>query len=208
MGRCRVPGGHDQGHRREVVGATPRRRFPRADLLPELARSTAVARAEDLDGTCCRPQVEAEGESRVVLPDPFGPITTHRSPEPDRPVERSEDSPPGAGPIDTAEVDGPRSVARARQLSLGCRTPGGSGLGRRRRLLGRCRRRLGSVLAVPRSAAAPRGGGSVDGDADLQGGQGDGSAERTSDGCGSTNDGATPLGSGVGTGKQVGDGIG
>ena len=182
----------------------------------------AVARAEDVDGPGGRPELEPDrGQQRRLS----GPVRAEHDPAltgTDRPVERTEDRPPGTPDDETPNLDDRRRLVRIasvgvrvrqrpvswparprrgrrRRGHLGRRRPGSprasaSGSPRRRRLLGRWRlARRGSTTAPP--TATPPG---------SRAGRGVPPAP-SPPASGSRTTGSRRSASGVGTGKQVGD---
>ena len=161
--------------RRQVAAERRLDGAPRGpDPSPELARiDLAVARAEDLDGPGGRPQLEADDRQQRRLARPVRAEHDPALTGPDRPVERTEDRPPGAPDDESANLDDGRRLVRIASVGVrACQLPvswparprraeapgsasgvgvgssvgGGSGVGRR----------LRRSAAAPRSVAAPR----------------------------------------------------
>ena len=146
--------GRQVGPERRLDG-TPRG----PDPSPELARvDRAVARAEDLDGAGGRPQLEPDRRQQGRLARAVRAEHDPALTGPDRPVERTEDRPPGTPDDETPNLDDGRRLVRIASVGVGpvnCpsaagEAAGGGGVGvgrrRRRRLRGRLRRRLGRRL--------------------------------------------------------------
>ncbi len=203
-----VARGHDQGHGAEVhpeeaLDGTPRGPDP-PPVLPRV--DPPVAFAEDLDGPRCRPQVESDRRKEGGL---AGPVRTDHDPPfagHDRPVQRTQDRPAGAPDLETLDLDHGQGHGAGGTGSAGVGVGVGDGVGLRGRLRGRGRT-VGVGFGVGVGVGGGRLGGS-DGTSDGDGlgvsvgigvGQGSG-AGPDPDGDGISNDGITPLGSGVGSG--------